>query len=87
MSIFSSAITGADGQVDAGYLAMFAVMLIVMGAVPSMCIGTFLAMWYAPDHRFDVQSLGVGIGAVCGGFATAIGAVGLFRAGDKEKKT
>lgn len=82
-SVFRSAITNDDGDVDSGYLAMFVLMIMVTGAIPLMCIGAFIAMWLAPDHRFAVQDLGIGIGAVCGGFATAIGAIGVFRMGDK----
>lgn len=85
MSIFRSAITGKDGEVDAGYLALAGTFLIVLGAIPVMCTAALLVAWLSPDHRFDAQSLGIGIGAVCGGFATVCGAVGLFRMGDKEK--
>lgn len=81
--IFRSAITGEDGQVDAGYLALFWVLVLVVGAIPVMCVGTLAAMYFDAHHVFKAQELGVGIGAVCTGFAAAIGGVGLFRAGDK----
>lgn len=87
VSIFRSAITNNEGDVDSGYLALFVLMTMVTGAIPLMCIGAFIAMWIGADHKFAVQDLGIGIGAVCGGFATAIGAVGLFRMGDKPVPT
>ena len=83
-SVFRSAVTGS-GDIDAGYLAMYCVMVAVIGAIPIMCVGSLWAMHLDPTHQFHVQDLGIGVGAVCGGFATAIGAVGLFRMGDKER--
>lgn len=85
MNILLSAIKGADGEVDAGYLAIAGAFLIVLGAIPSMVTIAALVAWSSPDHRFDAQALGIGIGSVCTGFAAVCGAVGLFRAGDKEK--
>jgi hypothetical protein len=84
-SVFRSAITDDAGEVDAGYLAMYVITMIVLGAIPAMVVGTLIAMWLSPEHRFEVQGLGVGIGSVCGGYGMALGAVGLFRAGDKDK--
>ena len=82
-SVFRSAIEGDDGRVDAGYLGAFFVMVVVVGSIPFMCIFSGVSMFLDPAHKFDVQALGTGIGAVCVGFGTAIGAVGLFRMGDK----
>jgi len=82
-SVFRSAITGADGTVDAGYLALFWIMAAVITMIPFMGIMTAVAMWFDPAHKFDVQGLGIGVGSACGGFGVAIGAVGAFRAGDK----
>lgn len=85
MSVFRSAITGADGTVDAGYLALFSIMVAVVLLVPFMGIMAGLAMIWSPTHAFDVQGLGIGVGSVCGGFGVAVGAVGAFRMGDKER--
>lgn len=83
--IFESAIDDGAGQVDAGYLAIAVALVIILGAIPAMCAGSIVSMVLAPDHRFPVQELGIGIGSVCGGFAGVCGAVGLFRAGDKDR--
>lgn len=77
MNVFRSAITGTDGEVDAGYLALFWTMCVVLTAIPFMCAMT---IWYG----FDPKELGTGIGFVAGGFATVAGAIGMFRMGDKE---
>jgi len=82
-SVFRSAITGPDGEVDAGYLALVWIMVVVITAIPFMCIFSGIAMWLHADHVFEVQALGIGIGSVCGGFGVAVGAVGAFRLGDK----
>lgn len=84
MSVFQSAIRGEDGEVDAGYLAMYVVTMIVLGAIPAMVAGSLVVALLGHEHHFDVQGLGVGIGSVCGGYGVALGAVGLFKAGDKK---
>jgi hypothetical protein len=81
--IFRSAVTGDDGEVDAGYLAMYVITAIVAGAIPVMCVAAVIAMVLATDHKFSAQELGIGIGSVCTGLGVAIGAVGAFRMGDK----
>ena len=84
-SIFRSAVTGEDGEIDAGYLAMFVIMAVVAAAIPFMCIATIVAMVLTTDHHFSAQELGIGIGSVCTGLGVAIGAVGAFRMGDKPR--
>jgi hypothetical protein len=84
ISIFQSAIRGADGEVDAGYLAMYVVTMIVLGAIPAMVVCAIVSAVFGAEHRFDAQALGIGIGSVCGGYGVALGAVGLFKAGDKK---
>jgi hypothetical protein len=83
-SVFQSAIRGADGEVDAGYLAMYVVTMIVLGAIPAMVVGEIAATVFSAEHHFNSQGLGIGIGSVCGGYGVALAAVGLFKAGDKK---
>lgn len=82
-SVFRSAITGDDGEVDSGYLALYWLLVVVIGVIPVMCVGAVCAMWNDPAGHFDAQGLGIGVGSVCAGFATAAGGVGIFRRGDK----
>ena len=87
MSVFRSAITdSADGSVDAGYLALYWVMCVTVSTIPVLCVLAAIAMWLDPEHKFPVQDLGIGIGAVCTGFGVAVGAVGAFRMGDKPRQ-
>jgi phosphate/sulfate permease len=85
VEIFESAIDDGHGQVDAGYLAIAVALVIILGAIPWMCVGALLQLAFSSDHHFAGQELGIGIGSVCGGFAAVCGAVGVFRAGDKDR--
>lgn len=86
--IFASAVTGDDGRVDAGYLALFWTMFTVLNS-----IWIILALGgYAIAKLTDMKEAGsillqVGgaIGACCTGSALVIGAVGAFRVGDKPR--
>lgn len=82
-SIFLSAITDSDGEVDSGYLGGYIVTFLVLGAIPFMVLGAFVSMVWAPEHKFPAQELGVGIGAVVGGYGGAMAGVGVFKRGDK----
>lgn len=120
MSTFRSAIVGDDGEVDAGYLALYwsligwsvsSIIILILGtvsvavvmwaAVSSGGVATVIVA-LAKDHPEQIapivqamvhteqiapiiQSTGVALGAVAAAFATVVGAVGLFRAGDKSR--
>jgi hypothetical protein len=80
--IFQSAITEEDGKtVNAGYLALAVVMLIVLGAVP--CTLLLAAVQLKVKHDVNLQDVGVSIGAICTGFGVVLGALGMFLKGDK----
>ena len=95
MSIIREAITDENGQVDVSYLAMFWVMISVLSAIVFICVMTVIVYYRcqpAPAQvlggvlvpatvcQIDVQSLGVAIGAICGGFAAAIGGLATYMA-------
>ena len=84
MSIFRSAIAGSDGAVDAGYLGLFVVMLLVLGTIPSAIIMVAVRMWLTPADPIDLTGLAAIVGAAGAAFGTAAAGVGLFRAGDKK---
>lgn len=83
--IFRSAISGDDGEVDAGYLSMF--WALVGWSVNNLIILAIAALLArkATDGAALVQATGVALGANAGGFAAVLGAVGLFRMGDKPR--
>lgn len=82
--IFQSAIRGEDGEVDPGYFAMYVITMIVLGAIPAMVLVSIASAIFSQDHHFDAQALGIGIGSVCTGYGVALGAVGMYRMGDKK---
>jgi hypothetical protein len=85
-SVFRSAITGTDGSVDPGYLALFWTMCFTVSAIPFLLIVTGLAAYHQLDKAGEIiQSAGVAIGAICTGAGVVIGAVGAFRMGDKPR--
>lgn len=86
MNVFRSAIDGGDGMVDAGYLALFWTMTVTVGVIPLVVAVGGLAAYYNPkDAAAIIQSTGIAVGAICTGAGAVIGAVGLFRAGDKPR--
>lgn len=85
-SVFRSAITGTDGSVDPGYLALFWTMCFTVSAIPFLLIVSGVAAYHQPDKSGEIiQSTGVAIGAICTGAGVVIGAVGAFRMGDKPR--
>lgn len=83
-SIFRSAVTGDDGEIDAGYLSLFWVMLAVLGSIPVILLIALMGVGH-DNVAAVLQSTGVAIGAACTGLGVSVGAVGAFRAGDKPR--
>jgi hypothetical protein len=68
---FAVMMTDPDGEWDVGNVGLFALLVIIIGAIPIMIVMSLF--------HYDVQPLGIAIGAVCAGFATALGALAAFR--------
>lgn len=86
MSVFRSAIQDEDGQVDAGYLALFWTMAATVTAIPWVAaVGGIIALRDATQAGAILQNVGIAVGAICTGAGVVIGAVGAFRMGDKPR--
>jgi hypothetical protein len=86
VSVFRSAIQGSDGQVDAGYLAVFWAM--VGWSINNAAILAVALIAVTHENAPSIlSSAGLGLGANATGFAAVVGAVGLFRLGDRQKGT
>jgi hypothetical protein len=83
-SIFRSAVTGDDGEIDAGYLSLFWVMAAVLGSIPLMILIGLIGVGH-DNVAAVLQAMGIAIGAACTGLGVSVGAVGAFRAGDKPR--
>lgn len=85
-SIFRSAITDDKGDVDVGYLSLLW-GLVGWGVAVFVILGAGMFAIYRHPDKADgiIQAMGLAIGTTSGGFATMLGAVGLFRIGDKPR--
>lgn len=84
-SIFRSAITDENGDVDAGYLGLYVVIVIILGSIPAAIALSATRMFILPDHPLDLVGIGAVIAGAGAAFGTAAAGVGLFRAGDKPR--
>ncbi len=75
--------TGSDGTIDPGYLGMYVVVVLVLGAIPSSICLTIVSMFFSTTHSPDLVGVAAVIGACGGCFGAAAAGVGVFRAGDK----
>lgn len=88
------ALTDDRGQWDVAFIALFAVGLAVFLTIPFICLlsaaAYFRCVPYVREGAvvaacvFDPQPLGIAIGAVCGGFATSIGALAAYMAATRR---
>jgi hypothetical protein len=85
-SVFRSAVTGPDGEVDAGYLGMYMIGVTILGAIPVALGLAAVRMFLVADHPLDLVGVAAIIGAAGGCFGAAAAGVGLFRAGDRDKR-
>ena len=86
MSLFRSAVTGRDGSVDAGYLAIFWTFASTVTMIPVVSAFCFFLTLRIPDKAPEIiTGLAMVIGALGVQCAAVIGAVGMYRMGDKER--
>jgi hypothetical protein len=82
-SRLESALTDDNGEWDVGNIGLFALIILVLGVIPFICAMVLtravLKAFYSIDFPFDVGPVGLGVGAICGGYATAMGAWGAAR--------
>lgn len=84
--IFRSAITDENGDVDVGYLALiWGLIGWGVSVLFVLVIGAYVAWREPTDGAATIQAMGIAVGAVSGGFATMLGAVGFFRFGDRDR--
>jgi hypothetical protein len=87
VSVFREAITDTDGIVDVSYLALFWVLVSVLGAITFVCVMTLVAFLRCSSNcAFDPQPLGIAVGAICTGFATALGALAGYMAATRHDR-
>lgn len=77
------AITDDHDQLDVGRLALFAVMWIVLGAIPWVLVLASVALATGKPLA-ELWGVGAAVGAICTGFAAAIAALGAYVSQDKK---
>ncbi len=84
MNWIRSTLTDDDGRYDVAFVSLFCVMGAVVNTIVTMCVVSTFAYLRCRSFEvngvivnctYDPQPLGIAIGAVCGGFATALGAL------------
>lgn len=70
------AVTDDRGDFDVANMGVAVVIAMTVGAVTVACVALLLGK--------DPQPLGVAVGAIFAGFATALGALGVYRWGDRR---
>ncbi len=84
--IFRSAISDDSGGVDAGYLAMvWGLIVWSTCSIATVITGATSVIARTEDAAAIIQATGIALGAEAGAFAAMLGAVGLFRMGDKPR--
>lgn len=84
MSWARDLVTDVHGAFDVGRFALFAIMWVVLGAIPVMVAGGVIEAIANEHHIFPYSELGKGIGYVTAAFAAALGALGAYVAMDKR---
>jgi hypothetical protein len=93
MKWLREAISDQDGVADVAYISVFVVAGAVLGAIIFVCLLTAIAYIRCTEVlainppvlcRFDPAPLGTAIGLICGGFATAIGALAGYMAATRR---
>lgn len=79
-----AALTDADGEFDVANIGLAVLIVLVLGSIPSLILMVALALYH--ERPFDPQPLGIAIGAICTGFATALGAFAAYQAATKKHK-
>jgi hypothetical protein len=82
--IFLSAIRGADGTVNVGYLVLIRSGQAVIVVIATLIAGAFADMFRSPFGSFPLLALGQAIACVLGAYAGLLAAVGAFLWGDSN---
>lgn len=97
MRWITSCLTDDKGNFDVAYVSLFVVMFAVLAAILIMCVMSVVSFLRCqPVVRetmalvqcvYDPQPLGIAVGAVCGGFSTALGALAGYMLATRPRKT
>lgn len=83
--IYLSAMTGADGSINPGYLVLFRSGRATIIVCAAMTIGAIVQTSFDPRHVFPFEDLGKGIGLVLAAYGLLLGGIATFLWGDSKQ--
>lgn len=96
MKWLKQALTDSHGVYDVAYISLFAISLSILGTVPFLCIAAWISYSRCVPVvserlplvtcSFNPEPLGIAIGAIAAGFATALGALAGYMAATRPRK-
>lgn len=83
--IYLSAMRGADGTINVGYLVLFRSGRAVILVCALMAAGAVVQSYFAEKHAFPFDDLGKGIALILAAYGVQLGAIGAFLWGDSKQ--
>lgn len=83
--LYLSAMRGADGTINVGYLVLFRAGRFVIIVCASLLAGALVEMYYSPTHAFRMGELGDAIAKIIGAFGVLLAALGAYLWGDSKQ--
>jgi len=90
-----STLTDEEGRYDVAYVSLFLVAISTLSAVPFICVVSLISYLRCVPQavkdlpvvtcNYDPQPVGFAIGAIAGGFATALGALAAYMAATRNR--
>jgi len=84
--IYLSAMRGADGTINVGYLVLFRAGRAVIVACFLLFVGGFIEMYYSQTHTFRMNEVGDAVAKIIGAFGILLAAVGAYLWGDSKQQ-
>ena len=95
MDWIRESISDEHGVADVAYVSLFIIVFAVLGAIAFVCLMSAVSFCMCHELpmttpptlcRFDPQPLGIAVGAICTGFATALGALAAYMAATRPPR-
>lgn len=84
--LYLSAMTGADGTINAGYLVLFRSGRAVVIVCAIMTVAACVQAYFDPLHIFPFDALGKGIGLILAAYGIELTSIGAFLWGDSKQQ-
>ena len=75
---YKEPLTDRAGYWDIGNISVCALLVLIIGAIPTILWVWVWSVTQTPPRPIDVIPIGTSIAAICGGFGTALAALGMY---------